>query len=134
MQNPLDSISIGNSLIFSDPVPASRGDGLDSFTATFSSRGINAAVVVDADIMSEELADLFDDLEANWRGWSGEKAWESIEHDLRLSCTHDGLGHVKIKVEMQAYTLADWSVMAYTIVEAGQLTKLAKDLRGFLCL
>ena len=33
---------------------------------------------------------------SSWRGWDGTRVFESIEHDLRLSATHDG--HVNLRV------------------------------------
>jgi hypothetical protein len=45
-----------------------------------------------------QLAGFFAELAASWRGWRGERTYESIEHDLRIVATHDG--HVRLKVRL----------------------------------
>jgi Family of unknown function (DUF6228) len=43
----------------------------------------------------ESLATFFEELAESWRGWQGERIYESIEHDLRIVATHDGLTFVR---------------------------------------
>ena len=51
------------------------------------------------------LADFFRDLAEHWRGWDGERTYESIEHDLRIVATHDG--HLRLKVRLWQSTDPD---------------------------
>ena len=44
------------------------------------------------------LADYFAALESDWRGWKGQRVYESTEDDLRLTATHDG--HVWLHIEL----------------------------------
>jgi hypothetical protein len=44
----------------------------------------------------DELTGFFCGLAADWRGWSGKRTYESLEHDLRLTAAHDG--HVRLAV------------------------------------
>jgi hypothetical protein len=69
---------------------------------------------------------LFRDLAKDWRGWSGEKANESLEGHLRLACTADRTGHVAIRVRLRSTAIEDdWRVEADLHIEAGQLQGLA---------
>ena len=69
----------------------------------------------------------FHDIASNWRGWRGEKRWESIESDLKLTCTSTSLGSINVAVEFDSY-LADpfiWSVRCSLMLESWQLDVLA---------
>jgi hypothetical protein len=46
-----------------------------------------------------DLAAFAETLAANWRGWPDERAWESVEHDLRIQAHHDE--HVRLRVRLQ---------------------------------
>ena len=70
-----------------------------------------------------QLARFFEDLATSWRGWSGERAYESIEHDLRIVATHDG--HVRLRVRLWQSTDPDgWKLETALRLDAGeQLTR-----------
>ncbi len=76
----------------------------------------------------EGLARFFEDLASSWRGWHGERAYESIEHDLRIVATHDG--HVRLRVRLWQSTDPDgWAVETAIRLDAGeQLNQAAKDI------
>ena len=80
----------------------------------------------------ERLARFFDDLAASWRGWTGERIYESIEHDLRLVATHDG--HVRLRLRLWQSTDPDgWMVETAVKIDAGeQLSQAAKDVSSVL--
>lgn len=40
----------------------------------------------------------FADLAQSWRGWSGEKKWEDLDHRIALTAVSDRTGHVNFKV------------------------------------
>lgn len=66
-----------------------------------------------------DLSDFFTELEQAWRGWEGERTYESLEGDLRLSATHDG--HVVLTVDLSQSTIPDgWAVRAVLKLEAGE--------------
>lgn len=46
----------------------------------------------------DDLIAFFRQLAADWRGWDGERTYESIDHDLRLTATHDG--YVRLAVQL----------------------------------
>ena len=73
----------------------------------------------------------FADLADHWRGWAGEKSWESAEAHIRLSATADRLGHVLLRVALRDLNVsADWRVEASLLIEAGQLGELATSARA----
>lgn len=59
------------------------------------------------------LATFFEDMAANWKGWTGTKEWRSAESLFLLSGGHDGLGHVSIDVELgSGWYDNDWRARA----------------------
>jgi hypothetical protein len=69
------------------------------------------------------IVELLGELAENWRGWSGDRTWQSVEGDLQLSCRHDGRGHVTCTVTLQALD-GEWRAEGDVILEAGQLDRL----------
>jgi hypothetical protein len=80
-----------------------------------------------------DLAAFFGRLAADWRGWDGERVWESLEHDLRLAATHDG--HVQLAVQLlqRPEWQAGWSAAAVISLEPGEeMTRVAEDVAALL--
>lgn len=129
--NDTQSLRIGI-LELSDPTPESPDSELEYFTATVTANGLQAKKKVYA-YMSHGLADLLGRLAADWRGWSGEREWWSDEGNLHLSFSHDGLGHVKVVVELRSDPLCEWIVRVESnAVDAGELDALARKAKRFL--
>jgi hypothetical protein len=76
---------------------------------------------------------LFEGMARDWRGWQGERSWTSLEGELHLGCTHDGLGHIAIRVELETENRgpSDWKAVGTIRVEAGVLDALAAAARSF---
>lgn len=54
-------------------------------------------------------------------------------NDFALSCTHDHLGHVAMRVALKSGLYEDdWCVQAVIHVDAGQLEDLAAKIKAFL--
>lgn len=77
-----------------------------------------------------DLAVFFANLAENWRGWSGTRAYESLENDLLIDAVHTG-SHVEL-----SFTLHDpevpgsWSLRVKLTLDAGEeLTRASKDLK-----
>lgn len=79
---------------------------------------------------SELLVRFFEDLATSWRGWDGERVYESIEHDLRIAATHDG--HVRLAIELSWQHVDPghgWRAEIAIRLDAGEeLTRAAQDL------
>ena len=80
----------------------------------------------------DELVRFFRGLAADWRGWPGERTYESLEHELRLVAIHDG--HVRIAVQLRQSSLPDgWSASGEFRVDPGvELTRAAESVTGLL--
>jgi Family of unknown function (DUF6228) len=80
----------------------------------------------------EPLAAFFEELAESWRGWQGERIYESIEHDLRIVATHDG--HVRLKIRLWQSTDPDGWIAETTLrLEAGeQLSQAARDIAAMV--
>jgi hypothetical protein len=124
------TLKIG-SLELKDPQPEQPVPELEYFTATVMCNGLQATSKVYA-FMSQGLAELLKQLAAEWKGWSGIRSWESLENDLKLSFSHDGLGHVTIVVELSSESLHKWTVRVKTSIDAGELEALARQAKNFL--
>lgn len=76
---------------------------------------------------SSSLAAYFGELAALWwRGWDGEKVYESLEGQLRLSATRDSVGHVYLGVALRdGMGGADYTAGAKLVIDAGQLDAIA---------
>jgi hypothetical protein len=74
------------------------------------------------------LADYFRGLADNWRGWQGVRAYESIEHDLRIEATHNG--HINLRVVLWESSVPNgWRTEARVVLDAGEaLSAAATDV------
>jgi hypothetical protein len=80
----------------------------------------------------EELAGFFRKLAADWCGWRGEWAYESLERELRLTATRDG--HVRPAVFLRQSGVPDgWSAAAVMRLDPGEeMTRVAGDVAALL--
>ena len=107
-------------------------DGTDEWPVVLSGPGLTARHRAYAYRPHGGFARMFEEMAAAWRGWEGEKVWRSLESELSLVCTHDGLGHVTIMVRLQMDLGAEWSAEGTLVLEAGQLDALARAAAEFL--
>jgi hypothetical protein len=81
----------------------------------------------------DSLATFFEDMAANWKGWTETKEWRSAESPFLLSCGHDGLRHVPVDVELRSgWYDSDWRTRVRIMLDAGALDGVASNLRAFL--
>ena len=102
-----------------------RSGGAGSLTATKRIYGGYSGGFAD-------LVSYFAELEARWRGWQGERSWESLEHDLRLDARH-AHGNVQVRVTLRAERAGwgndGWTATADLTVEPGeQLSAISRAL------
>ena len=96
--------------------------------------GLEASSRVSAHYASEfdDLVTFFRQLAADWRGWDGERTYESLEYDLRLTATHDGYVRLAVQLWQQAGRQG-WSVAAVISLEPGEeMTRVAEDVAALL--
>jgi hypothetical protein len=77
------------------------------------------------------LPDYFETLAKDWRGWSGERRWESLEDDVALVAVHDGHGTISVRAHLRTEAFAQhrWSASAELLLDAGGLDRLARQAR-----
>jgi hypothetical protein len=75
------------------------------------------------------LAAYVRDLADSWTGFEGAKSYGSLEGDLDLEATHDGIGTVELRVNVRDPSPPEWSFMAVLLLGAGaHLERVAADL------
>jgi Family of unknown function (DUF6228) len=80
----------------------------------------------------QDLAAFFAGIVATWRGWEGERSWESVEGDLRIAARH-AHGHIQLRVTLRAegpgWGNDGWTATADLTLDPGeQLTIVADSL------
>lgn len=107
-----------------------RSSGPDYIVAEIRHTGIEAAAKVGT-YLSGGFADFFAGLAVDWRGWTGNRTWTSLEGELTLTAESDRTGHVYLRVHLQDGAPARWEVEAELVLEAGQLERIASEARAF---
>lgn len=102
----------------------------DYFVAELRGLNLSARARVGT-YMSTGLAELFAEMAASWRGWTGKKSWASLEGELHLSAEADRTGHITVTAELREGMPPVWTVVLLLTVEAGQLDALARAARAF---
>ena len=116
-------------------------DGTERVELKAVSRGFIAVSVAGANLSAsadvahigggDGLSGYWADLAKSWRGWSGEKTWQSLEGDLAFSATSDRTGHVRLRVTLAYGAPWRWQTEVVLAVEAGQLEGLAAAALAF---
>jgi hypothetical protein len=80
------------------------------------------------------LSGYFATLAADWRGWSGERRWRSLEDDVTLVARHDGLGAVTLtaRLRTEAFATHRWDASAELVLDAGALDRLVRQVETLL--
>jgi hypothetical protein len=106
----------------------SEVDG-DDFRATVRAHDRFATLRVCAYTDPRGIVRLFAEAARDWRGWTGAKAWESLEGELGLQLTTDRLGHVTLAVRLRADLGGPdpWQLQAELGLDAGRLGEIARD-------
>jgi hypothetical protein len=122
----------GGILCFFDRIPYETDREISQFSVRAIDQNLSAAIRVYAGYRSLHPVKFFEELAVHAHGWPGEMTWESLEGELRLPGSHDGLGHVKVRIDIQNGPLwDDWKVSTTIVMDAGQLERLAKHAALF---
>ena len=112
-----------------------RHDGPEWWRVTLTLPGVSATGRVDRFSPDGEhtLGVFFRRLSDDWRGWDDERTWASIEGAFDLAATHDGLGHVALRVRIRSCQHDDeWTVSGVLLLDAGQqLARVARRAVAF---
>ena len=121
----------GLRLTLSDLVEENGTALSDSFVVKIQSYEVRAEGRASS-FMAADLGDYFQEIAENWRGWSGEKKWRTLENEFELTATADNTGHVRLEFFLRSpYTGYQWELRGALELEAGQLDSIANEVRSF---
>jgi hypothetical protein len=83
------------------------------------------------------IAEYFEGLAADWRGWDGERVWNSIEGEFRHEARHNRVGYVALIVRLRKFAWShneggDWEAAATIAIEPGHLAEIAGAVAALL--
>lgn len=115
------------------PAPWPYGDDqarVPTWAARLNGAGLEAAVVCpEAGWQPQGLADFLVSLDEDWRGWEGERVWQSGEAELRLIARHDETNTVILTTVLEDGAPPRWSSTAELELDPGCFRQLAADAR-----
>ena len=102
------------------------------YEAHLAAHSVTARVKV-YDHVPTRFRDFFASLAEDWKGWVGERHYESLEPMLKLSARHNGRGVAEFTALLRAgaSTMFDWSVSQRLSIELGQLERIAEAAQEF---
>ena len=106
----------------------------DAVLVTLLAPGLSASLVVHAfDDYLKILVGFVGGLERSFRGWVGERTYESFEGDLRIVATHLG-GVVRLAVRLTSNReRVPWTAQADVLLEPGEeLRHAARDVADLI--
>ena len=136
----MDRVVIGRgsrTATFRDAVGAAGDapyEGEGSFIIELRAEGLHAERTVFVFSFDwENLVAFFEDLAESWRGWDGEKTWNSIEHDLAITATSDPGRHCSLLLTVRGGPHSTWeAAMGGLEVDSGEdLAALARSMRAW---
>lgn len=105
---------------------------LGSMTVALAHSGLRAVAAGVSAFDLPELADLFEELDRDWKG--GQKlSWPDEDvTELRLTFTHDPAGQVSMEARVyDKRHVHSWVVQASIAIDVGSCKRIAQDLRRF---
>src|SRR4051794_19881764 len=111
------------------PRPHEVGRGvMPTWGARLTGEGMDASVVCpEAGWETQSLADFLRSLDEGWRGWDGERLWQSEAAELRLAARHDKTNTVLVAVVLE--NPPRWRCEAELELDPGVFRQLAADSR-----
>jgi hypothetical protein len=107
-----------------------QADGQPMWQVLLSGMGLSAGLdVSEASWEPCSLTDLVGDLAQDWRGWDGDRSWQSEEAELRLTARHDKSNTVLVRVEIEDGAPPRWRCEAELELDPDAFEQLAGDLR-----
>jgi hypothetical protein len=98
--------------------------------AVLAGRGLNASLVcAEAGWEPQSLAGFLDSIAADWRGWEGDRHWQSDAAAMRLLVRHDKTNTVLVRVELEDGAPPHWRCEAELEVDPGVFQELAMAVR-----
>ncbi|MEV4951834.1 DUF6228 family protein [Paenarthrobacter nitroguajacolicus] len=131
----MDEVAIGHQGVFNFRLEQKKrnSDGTSEYLiVTADLDGLRASKRVYNFDGWSALLSYFEELERHWRGWDGDKNFDSLEQDFRLTAKHDG--HVRITFEIEDFDPPNpWTAKGVITLDPGEeLTAAVESLRALL--
>ena len=128
----LPSVDRVGSLRFFDRAPIDQSQELESYAVQIVNQDLSATIRVWAGYELSSPMAFFQEMAEPSHGWEGDLTWESLEGELALAATHDGLGHIRVSVGLKSGHMPDdWHVRGCVRTEAGLLSSHAHHAAKF---
>jgi hypothetical protein len=95
----------------------------DYWLARLDGQGASAQCSVYA-YLGEGIGEFFRSMARDWRGWAGTRSWSSLEGDLEIEATADGLGHTTLLISLTCDLVRQWRVQGTLVLDAADLERL----------
>ena len=103
---------------------------MPTWKARLTGEGLDATVICpEAEWQPQRLAEFLAALDEDWRGWQGERVWQSGEAELRLTARHNKKNTVIVTVDLEAGAPPRWSCQAELQLDPGCFRELVADAR-----
>jgi len=116
------------SLSYFQEIPDS--EGLFTCRAAFRCLGAEAACEIE-DYEAGNWSAYFEEIAANWKGWSGEMCSRTYQDSLSITATADHFGHISLAVALRTAVPPVWAFEASITLESGQLNAIASQAKAF---
>ena len=88
-------------------------------------------VAPEGDEEERTLADFFNWIYEDRHGWDGEREWQSELGALRMTCTHDQINTVKMRVALRGGVVPQWTVTAELHMDPGRFHRIGANAQLF---
>jgi len=110
--------------------PHDYGAHMPTWLVRLAGPGLDASLLCpEAGWEPQLLAEFFEGLDHDWRGWDGERTWQSEEAELRLVATHDKTNTVLVSAVLEDGAPPRWSCRVQLEVDPGVFRQLAVEAR-----
>jgi hypothetical protein len=111
-----------------EPESAERATWHASLTAD----GLAVTIVArEGNEQERTLAEFFDWIFEGRQGWDGEREWQSAYGALRMTCVHDQINTVKMRVALRGSAFPQWTVVAELHMDPGRFHRIGANARLF---
>lgn len=101
---------------------------MPTWLARLTGRGLDVNLLCpEAGWEPQPLALFLQGVDDNWRGWDGERTWQSEEAELRLAARHDKTNTVHMTVSLEDGAPPRWRCQAELELDPGVFRQLARD-------
>jgi hypothetical protein len=111
-----------------EPESAERPTWKASLTATDLAVTI---VTPESNEQERTLAEFFDWIYEDRHGWDGEREWQSELGALTMTCIHDQINTVKMRVQLRGGVVPQWTATAELHMDPGRFHRIGANAALF---